>query len=74
MRLRFWRWVHDMLEAAWHWVYYHKLRPLEPESIPQNITLTSNGPVTVNCETGEPTWNPTFGPDYPYQEKIRRTK
>jgi len=29
MRRKFWLWVHDTLERAWHWVYYKKLvRPL----------------------------------------------
>ena len=31
MRRRFWQFVHDRLERAWHWAYYHKLaRPLPP--------------------------------------------
>ena len=25
MRRCFWQYVHDRLEDAWHWVYYHKL-------------------------------------------------
>jgi hypothetical protein len=25
MTKRFWQFVHDRLEDAWHWVYYHKL-------------------------------------------------
>lgn len=25
MRRRFWQFVHDKLEQAWHWVYYNKL-------------------------------------------------
>lgn len=29
MRRKFWQFVHNRLEDAWHWVYYHKLaRPL----------------------------------------------
>jgi hypothetical protein len=27
MRLRFWNFVHDQLERAWHWVWHHKLEP-----------------------------------------------
>lgn len=30
MNLRFWRFVHNRLEQAWHWVYYHKILPHEP--------------------------------------------
>jgi hypothetical protein len=34
---RFWQYVHDRLEDAWHWVYYHKLaRPL-PEITLSNV-------------------------------------
>lgn len=29
-RYVFWRFIHDKLESAWHWVYAHKLRPLAP--------------------------------------------
>jgi hypothetical protein len=25
VKRRFWQYVHDRLEDAWHWVYYHKL-------------------------------------------------
>jgi hypothetical protein len=25
LRLRFWNMVHDRLQKAWHWVYYHKV-------------------------------------------------
>jgi hypothetical protein len=32
-RYIFWRFVHDKLEQAWHWVYAHKLRPVAPEII-----------------------------------------
>ena len=42
MRRRFWNFVHDALERAWHWVYYHKLHdPKYLDSIcPKNITYT----------------------------------
>ena len=36
MRRKFWTFVHDRLEDAWHWVYYHKLAEPLPE-----ITLTN---------------------------------
>lgn len=29
MRLRFWLWVHNTLERMWHWVYRHKVAPLQ---------------------------------------------
>ena len=25
MKRKFWQFIHDKLEDAWHWVYYHKL-------------------------------------------------
>jgi hypothetical protein len=40
LKRAFWQFVHDRLEAAWHWVYYHKLaRPLPPV-MASNITYT----------------------------------
>jgi hypothetical protein len=33
MKKRFWQFVHDQLEQAWHWVYYHKLAKPFPENI-----------------------------------------
>jgi hypothetical protein len=29
LRYRFWLWVHDALEKAWHWVYFNKMRTVE---------------------------------------------
>lgn len=35
MNRRFWQWVHDRLEKAWHWVYRAKLaKPINP---PQDV-------------------------------------
>jgi hypothetical protein len=43
MRERFWQFVHDKLEQAWHWVYYHKLaRPLELGT-PKNYEYSARG-------------------------------
>ena len=30
MRKKFWNFVHNRLEDAWHWVYYHKLADPPP--------------------------------------------
>lgn len=30
VRYLFWRAVHDFLERCWHWVYYHKVKPVAP--------------------------------------------
>ena len=42
LRRRFWQFLHDRLEAAWHWVYYHKLAEPLPvitrQSYQYNIT------------------------------------
>lgn len=32
MKRKFWQFVHDQLEQAWHWVYYHKLAEPSQES------------------------------------------
>lgn len=37
MKRRFWQFVHDRLEQAWHWVYYHKLAKPLPEIVQSNI-------------------------------------
>ena len=41
MRRRFWQFIHDQLERAWHWVYYHKLHDPKylTESVPVNYTF-----------------------------------
>lgn len=31
LRFLFWNWVHDYLEKAWHWVYYHRVIPNRPD-------------------------------------------
>lgn len=39
--VRYWFWskVHDALEEAWHWVYYHKLLPVTPKFSEQEPVL-----------------------------------
>jgi len=34
MRLKFWQWAHNAAERLWHWIYYKRLKPLDP-AIPQ---------------------------------------
>jgi hypothetical protein len=45
MKRKFWQYVHDRLEDAWHWVYYHKLAGYYygdlPEVCPKNIIYTT---------------------------------
>lgn len=42
LQKRFWNFVHDQLERAWHWVYYHKLH--DPKKlariVPSNVRYT----------------------------------
>lgn len=41
MKRRFWQFVHDRLESAWHWVYYHKLAKYQLERIvPSNVSYS----------------------------------
>jgi hypothetical protein len=37
VRRRFWQFVHNQLELAWHWVYYHKLAPKVPIGPPNVV-------------------------------------
>jgi hypothetical protein len=42
MRRRFWQWVHNRLESAWHWVYYNKLEDIRDKTclcITEEISL-----------------------------------
>jgi hypothetical protein len=46
LRLRFWTFVHDSLEKAWHWVYYHKVHPLIPLRLEARDILYSEAWIT----------------------------
>lgn len=50
IRFKFWLWLHDSLEAAWHWSYMH-LAPLYPPLPPHAPVLYSkileNDEVTI---------------------------
>jgi predicted double-glycine peptidase len=38
VKRRFWKFVHDRLEKAWHWVYVNKIaEPMPPELMEQPI-------------------------------------
>jgi hypothetical protein len=37
MRKRFWQFVHNRLEDAWHWVYYTKLAEPSPLTNPGHV-------------------------------------
>lgn len=66
MRRKFWNWVHDRLEDAWHWVYYHKLAEPLPEITPKNYRYTFSYVVgrasTISPDLGTETvakaWSP----------------
>ena len=53
MRRKFWQFVHDSLERAWHWVYYHKLAGPLPEITPRNVEYGWSYSISyINGRTG----------------------
>jgi hypothetical protein len=79
MRREFWQFVHDQLEHARHWVYYHKLAPPSPEVNPGYVNykyhisyvcgrtgmITDLPPIPITDETIDKPANTENVPNHP---------